>query len=151
MYDGTSNIIMGDLEILQVDMDGVVANFPKAFNEKYTDKMQFPQATHRFFADLQPMQGAISAITELESHYDVRILTSPSLPNLLCWTDKAEWIRKYFGEVMLEKLTITSYKKDVFGHYLIDDNIHEGFKGKHIHFGTDQFPDWDSILNYLIK
>ena len=24
------------------------------------------------------------------------------------------------------------------------------FHGKHIHFGTEEFPDWDSVLKYLL-
>ena len=24
------------------------------------------------------------------------------------------------------------------------------FKGEHIHFATDKFPDWDTVLNYLM-
>ena len=38
------------------------------------------------------------------------------------------------------------------GDYLIDDRIANGagdFKGTHIHFGTAQFANWESVLNYL--
>ena len=40
------------------------------------------------------------------------------------------------------------------GHYLIDDRLKNGadkFEGEHIHFGTSLFPDWDSVIKYLIK
>jgi hypothetical protein len=39
------------------------------------------------------------------------------------------------------------------GDYLIDDRTKNGageFKGELIHFGTDKFPDWDSVLEYLL-
>jgi 5'-nucleotidase len=38
------------------------------------------------------------------------------------------------------------------GDYLIDDRKANGagdFKGMHIHFGTDEFPDWAAVLKYL--
>ena len=38
------------------------------------------------------------------------------------------------------------------GDYLIDDRTKNGageFRGELIQFGTETFPDWDSVLNYL--
>ena len=38
------------------------------------------------------------------------------------------------------------------GDYLVDDSTRNGageFSGEHIHFGTDKFPDWKSVLDYL--
>ena len=38
------------------------------------------------------------------------------------------------------------------GDYLIDDRLRNGaekFNGEHIHFGTEKFPDWNSVLKYL--
>ena len=47
-----------------------------------------------------------------------------------------------------------SHNKNLnIGDYLIDDRTANGagqFKGEHIHFGTEQFPDWDSVLKYLL-
>jgi len=40
------------------------------------------------------------------------------------------------------------------GDYLIDDRTANGvdeFKGEHVHFGTAAFPDWDSVVSYLVK
>ncbi len=37
--------------------------------------------------------------------------------------------------------------------YIIDDRTKNGiehFEGEHIHFGTEQFPDWDSVRSYLM-
>ena len=39
------------------------------------------------------------------------------------------------------------------GDYLIDDrtvNCAAQFKGEHIHFGTEKFPNWKSVLEYLL-
>ena len=52
-----------------------------------------------------------------------------------------------------KKLILSHNKGLLLGDYLIDDRIAngvDGFKGEHIHFGTDQFPDWKSVLEYLL-
>ena len=55
---------------------------------------------------------------------------------------------------MLYKQVILSHHKNLNqGDYLIDDRTANGagkFKGKHIHFGTEKFPDWESVLKYLL-
>ena len=38
------------------------------------------------------------------------------------------------------------------GEYLIDDRTANGagnFKGEQIHFGTEKFPNWEAVLEYL--
>ena len=41
------------------------------------------------------------------------------------------------------------------GHYLIDDRLtHNGaneFEGEKIHFGSEDYPDWNSVTSYLMK
>ena len=41
------------------------------------------------------------------------------------------------------------------GHYLIEDRPHKNgaadFKGQLIHFRSDKFPDWNSVLDFLLK
>ena len=48
---------------------------------------------------------------------------------------------------------IISNDKSLFsGKALIDDRVKYGvtkFKGEHIHFGSDKFPNWESVLKYL--
>ena len=48
---------------------------------------------------------------------------------------------------------IITHRKDlVEGDYLIDDRGKNGtseFKGKRIQFGSEKFPDWNSVLAYL--
>jgi hypothetical protein len=39
------------------------------------------------------------------------------------------------------------------GDFLIDDRIANGvadFTGEHIHFGTERFPTWKEVLDYLL-
>lgn len=39
------------------------------------------------------------------------------------------------------------------GDFLVDDRLKNGaseFKGEHIHFGTEKYPNWEIIYDYLI-
>jgi len=49
---------------------------------------------------------------------------------------------------------ILSHNKHLnIGDYLIDDRLANGvekFTGEHIHFGTERFPDWQSVCDYLL-
>ena len=56
---------------------------------------------------------------------------------------------------MFYKRLIISHHKDLCkGDYLIDDRVKNGdgeFEGELIMYGSDRFPDWMSVINYLIK
>lgn len=42
----------------------------------------------------------------------------------------------------------------MIGDYLIDDRIANGvdkFQGEHIHFGTSKFPDWKTVVSYILS
>jgi 5'(3')-deoxyribonucleotidase len=62
-------------------------------------------------------------------------------------------VENHLGELAFKRL-ILSHNKGLFtGRALIDDRLRNGvdhFKGEHIHFGTEKFPDWDSVLDYLL-
>ena len=49
---------------------------------------------------------------------------------------------------------ILSHNKNLnIGDYLIDDRTANGaaqFMGEHIHFGSEKFPNWNSVLDYLM-
>ena len=59
------------------------------------------------------------------------------------------------GSEKIHKRLILSHHKNLnMGDYLIDDRTANGvdeFKGEHIHFGTAAFPNWDSVVSYLVK
>ena len=50
-------------------------------------------------------------------------------------------------------IKILTHQKNLnSGDYLIDDRTARGtdlFAGEHIHFGTENFPDWNSVMQYL--
>jgi len=135
-------------KIIYFDLDGVMADYYSKPN--YKDN---PEVSEKgFFESLDPIDGAIDAFKELSLYYDCFFLTAP-WSNIHSLSEKRIWIEKYLGEHAFKKL-ITSHRKDLLkGDYLIDDRTVNGvaeFEGEHIHFGSEKYPDWNSVLEYLI-
>ena len=136
------------------DMDDTLCDFMGPFKSgEY--KLKYPHSKVGFFLDLEPLEDSIGGMNTLMTKYDVWILTRPSIKNTHCYTEKAEWIKKYFGEKMLEKLILCPNKSLVKGDYLIDDDHRHGqteFEGEHIHFGKDdKFKTWSQVVEYLMS
>lgn len=107
-----------------------------------------------FFSLLAPIGGAIKAVKTLAKHYDVFILSTAPWKNPSAWSDKRTWITKHFHGIFYKKIILTHRKDLVVGDYLIDDRSRNGaseFSGEWIHFGSERFPDWDSVISYLSK
>ena len=147
-------------ELLFIDMDGVLADAEakmKIWENKLGIEVKelFEKKLYHmpgFYSDLPPMKGAVEAFNILSKKYEVYILTAPSWENVSCYTDKRIWVEKYLGEAAYKRLIISNDKSLFTGRAIIDDRTKYGvtkFKGEHIHFGTDKFPDWDSVLEYL--
>lgn len=105
------------------------------------------------FALMSPMPGAVEAFERLAQKYDVYILSTAPWNNPTAWSDKVKWVQKYLGEVAYKRLILSHHKNLCKGDYIIDDRTRHGvdiFEGEHIHFGTERFPNWDSVLAYLI-
>ena len=81
------------------------------------------------------------------------ILTAPSIKNSHCYSEKRDWVEKYLGSEIVERLIISAHKGLNKGHFLIDDNIdgkgQEYFEGEIIQFGADQYPNWKFVRMYL--
>ena len=144
-------------KILYVDMDNVLVDFPSAFPyvdkdllEKYVDnKDDIPG----IFSLMEPLDGAVDAYQKLSTKFDTYILSTAPWDNPSAWSDKVAWVKKHLGEFAHKRL-ILSHNKDLNrGDYLIDDRLKNGaaeFKGEHIHFGREPFPDWAAVLAYLL-
>ena len=141
-----------------IDMDGVLVDLGAEF-DKWFD--EHPNLLHKYkhspdhipgiFRDPKPYDGAIEGLRKLEEKYDVWILTKPSTRNLNCYTEKAKWIYDHFGQDIVDKLIICPDKALLKGDYLIDDKIWSDFEGEQLHFLSDEYPDWKSVVNYLMK
>lgn len=116
----------------------------------------YPQSIVGFFRSMKPLKDAIDITKKLihSGIYDVWILTSPSVKNPSCYTEKREWIEQYFGLEFCRKLIISPDKGLIKGDILIDDrdfgNGKENWSGEFIHFGHGEFETWKDVENYLI-
>ena len=104
------------------------------------------------FSLMDPMEGAIESYNKLSSQYDTYILSTSPWDNPSAWQDKILWVKKYLEKSAYKRLILSHHKNLNRGDYLIDDRLKNGadkFIGEHIHFGTEKFPDWKSVLSYL--
>ena len=141
-----------------IDMDNVLVDFQSG-----VDKVD--EATKRayeghlddipgIFALMEPMPGAIEAVRKLTKQHDCYILTTAPWNNPSAWSDKLLWVKKYLGELFYKRLIISHHKDLCHGDYLIDDSGWNGtseFEGEWIIFGSPEYPDWESVVNYLLK
>jgi len=141
---------------IYVDMDGVLCDFYGEYLKwkKEHPEITFPQSQFGFFSNLAPIPGAVEAFKKLEENFDVYILTRPSVYNLMCYTEKADWVKRHLGFHVLENLIMMCDKSIVKGQgaFLIDDTVQAGqldFEGTFIQFGSEKYPDWNSILKYF--
>jgi 5'-nucleotidase len=155
---------------LHIDMDGVLADFQGAMasiapelyigeHPDYEKTAALVRAACRkhnhIFYHLEPLPGAIEAVKELSAYYEIRFLSTPMDEVPDSYTDKKLWLDQHFGPAFAYKKLILSHEKNiVLGHYLIDDTLRNGvtgFMGKHIHFGTAEFPNWDITKQFMIR
>jgi 5'-nucleotidase len=153
----TTNRTGAQMKIVYIDMDDTLCDFKGAFFEalRVNPSIQYPQSQYRFFANLEPIEGAIKAVKDLinSEQYDPYILSAPSTRNPLSYAEKREWIELYFGFDFCEKLILCAHKGLLKGDLLIDDNI-EGkgqdlFEGELIQFGSKAFPNWAAVRKSL--
>lgn len=144
-----------NLMIIYIDMDGVLADYDKAFAEVRSaqPEVNYPQSLPQFFENLEPIDGAIDAYFKLCQEHDVYILTAPSNRNPLSYTEKRLWIENHLGFEATERLIICSNKGLLKGDVLIDDNIdgkgQENFEGQVLHFGSEQYYKWTNIIQKI--
>lgn len=143
-------------KIVYVDMDGVLSNYSKRYNELQNDKgYRYPQSTYGFFRSLELIEGAKEAIKNLKEreNVDLYILSSPSYKNPLSYSEKREWIEKEFGLDLAKNLILSTNKGLNKGDFLIDDNIEgsgqENFEGEVIQFGCNDCTNWKETIKYL--
>ena len=147
-------------ELIFIDMDGVLVDMESGMNE-WSIKLGIPTKElfdkdfyhiPHFYRHLPVYPGAQEAFNRICDKYEVYILTAPSWENPSCYMDKRLWVEEYLGEKAYKRLIISNDKSLFTGKALIDDRTKYGvtkFNGEHIHFNTERFPDWESVLDYL--
>ena len=154
-----------------IDMDGVIADLEKGFlriwQEKYPEKSyislerrnthfivdQYPKeykeliqkvmSEKGFFLFLEPVEGSIQAINELqEMGVEIFICTVPLAEYKHCVLEKYEWVEKHLGFEWTRKIILTTDKTVIKGDYLIDDQPEI--------LGVE-IPSWEHIIYDLPK
>ena len=139
-----------------VDMDGVLVDFESGIAQVSEDVKQEYEGhldeIPGLFGLMKRMSGALDAMHELQKHFDLFILSTAPWKNPSAWSDKVSWVTKYLDDVFHKRIVITHRKDLCQGDYLIDDRGKNGtsdFTGEWIEFGSEKFPDWNSVLDYL--
>ena len=134
-----------------VDFESGLAQVSEEVKQEYEGRLdEIPG----LFGLMKPMPGAIEAVHELQKHYDLFILSTAPWKNPSAWSDKVTWVTKYLDDVFHKRMVITHRKDLCQGDYLIDDRGKNGtseFAGEWIEFGSEKFPDWNSVLVYLMN
>ena len=148
---------MTEKKILYFDMDNVLVDFPSAFSKIDPNLLvEFEgrlDEIPNIFSLMEPLNGALEAFQILSKKFDSYILSTAPWENSSAWSDKNEWVKKYLGDAAHKRLILSHNKRLNIGDYLIDDRTANGagqFMGEHIHFGSERFPDWASVLRYLL-
>lgn len=150
MSDKSDKILYIDMDNVLVDFRSGIARLPDEVVTRFGDDLdEVPD----IFSLMEPMDGAVEAFKLLASRFDTYILSTAPWENANAWSHKLLWVKKYLGPSAYKRLILSHHKNLNDGHYLVDDRTKNGadrFRGEHIHFGTQRFPDWGSVLSYLV-
>ena len=149
----TKKIIYFDMDGVLVDLAAKIAEYPAEVVAKF-EKDDMVDQMPALFLDPPPMKGAVDAFNKFvkSDKYDVYILSTAPWENPSAWMHKRLWVDKYLGDGAWKRLILSHNKHLNVGDYLVDDRTKNGagqFTGELVQFGSDKFPDWDSVLNYL--
>ena len=138
-------------------MDGVIVDFASALQLQSEETLKEYEGRldeiPGLFSQMKPMPGALEAVRRLNEKYDCYILSTAPWNNPSAWSDKVAWITEHLDDVFHKKMIITHCKHLCKGNYLIDDRDKHGaseFEGEWIHFGSERFPNWETVLEYLL-
>ena len=139
-------------KILYVDMDNVLVDFNSGISQldnsvqrEYSGRLD---EVPGIFSLMSPMPNAISSFKELSELFDTYILSTAPWENPSAWSDKLLWVKNHIGKPAYKRLILSHHKNLNDGEYLIDDRTKNGadkFVGEHLHFGTERFPDWETV------
>lgn len=154
---------MDKQDIVYIDMDNTIADFDGHPVFKGTGVNEFTVAAMfgpGFFLSLSPIEGAFVAVRAIvRLGYDVQILSKPVTSSAHSYSEKVEWIGRYFPD-LVNKINLTQDKGLFVGGYLIDDDAKqwkdkfEANGGQFIHFdyhSKDHATKWVEIVEFFVS
>ena len=139
-----------DMDNVLVDFSSGIAKLDEKTKSQYEDHLDDVPG---IFSLMEPLPGAIEAVHLLKEKFDVYILSTAPWDNPSAWADKVSWVTKYLDDVFHKRLILSHQKAFLIGDFLIDDRDKHGaedFPGEWIHFGSERFPTWKSVTDYLL-
>lgn len=138
-------------------MDNTLVNFDSGIHqlsdyqkEKYSGRLDEVPGIFSIMNPIDEMVELFNTMSE-DERFDCYVLSTSPWENPTAASDKIEWIKNYLPKAY--KRVILSHNKHLnVGDYLIDDRTANGageFGGELIQYGTDEFPNAESIKNYL--
>lgn len=142
-----------DMDGVLVDLGAAIDAIPARERSTYGDDIDHYPG---LFDNPPPIMGAIEAVRQLHEsgRFELYILSTAPWGNPGAWMAKRLWIERYFGNIFYKRVTLTHQKDAVQGDFLVDDRPNHGskdFVGEWIHFNTEKFPDWPSVVEYLME
>ena len=143
-------------QTLYVDMDGVLVDFNSGINRLSAEMMEsyssHPEDAPGVFALMDPIPGALEALDRLRKKYYIYLLSTAPWNNLSAWSDKVNWVKIQMDPYYEKRVILCHNKSLLKGNFLIDDRSGHGaehFEGEWIHFGSSEFPDWNTVLKHF--
>ena len=149
-------------KIIYVDMDNVLVDFKTGIQKLDENTINVYEGrldeVPNIFSLMEPYPNARDSVHKLSKKYDLYILSTAPWLNPSAWIHKLEWVHKHFAKekdsLFYKRLIISHHKNLNSGEYLIDDRPNNGakdFKGEWIYFGSQNFPNWDTVTEYLLS
>ena len=147
-------------KILYIDLDNTLVDFPSGIARLSAEDTATYEGNYDdapgIFALMDPMLGAIEAHAELAELFDTYLLSTAPWNNASAWHDKLLWVQKHIGRdegtPAYKRLILSHHKQLNRGDYLVDDRDARGareFEGEWLQFGSADFPDWATTVEYL--
>jgi 5'-nucleotidase len=147
-------------KILYIDLDNTLVDFQSGIGgldphtvAKYEGRLDEAPG---IFALMRPLPGAIDAFCQLAQLFDTYVLSTAPWRNPSAWQHKLEWVHEHLGvdedSAAYKRLILSHHKNLNRGDFLVDDRPNNGaqdFTGEWIHFGSDRYPDWLTVVDYL--
>jgi len=145
-----SKILYFDMDNVLVDFNSGIVQLTTEIQKEYEGRLD---EVPGIFSLMKPLEGALEAYEILSEKFDAYLLSTAPWDNSSAWADKNEWVKKYLGKSAYKRLILSHNKHLNLGDYLIDDRTANGagqFTGELILFGGSKFPNWNSVIQYLL-